>query len=126
MYCSKCGKEIEEGSKFCSGCGAAQEKTDNQQQPDYWSCEEAPVPYNTMCIVGIVLSGISLFFSFSGLAGIAGFILSRMGFRQISETGERGEELAIAGMVIGGITAVYGIVVLLVSMNVLSTIGSLF
>ena len=115
MYCSKCGKEIEEGSKFCSGCGAAQEKTDNQQQPDYWSCEEAPVPYNTMCIVGIVLSGISLFFSFSGL-----------GFRQISETGERGEELAIAGMVIGGITAVYGIVVLLVSMNVLSTIGSLF
>ena len=23
MFCSKCGKEIEDGAKFCPGCGAA-------------------------------------------------------------------------------------------------------
>lgn len=27
MYCSKCGKQIDEGSKFCPFCGAPQERS---------------------------------------------------------------------------------------------------
>jgi len=30
VFCQECGKEIDDGSKFCSGCGAIQNKTTQQ------------------------------------------------------------------------------------------------
>ena len=34
MFCSKCGKEIEEGAKFCSGCGTAIDTVTNATAPE--------------------------------------------------------------------------------------------
>ena len=33
MFCQKCGKEVNEGTKFCPGCGAAIEAAPPQGQP---------------------------------------------------------------------------------------------
>lgn len=41
MFCSKCGKQLDEGAKFCSGCGAL---ASGQQIPQVWSgCSQQPV-----------------------------------------------------------------------------------
>lgn len=129
MYCSNCGKEIRDGSAFCSECGAPQAGGDGRQERAVSSGPvetKADASYNTMCIIGAVVSGLSLFFSFFGLTGIGGIILSGIGLRQIGETGERGRELAIAGIVVGAITAVYGIIMLVVSWNMVSSLFSMF
>lgn len=131
MYCTKCGKEIADGSTFCSECGAAQAEDNNfheYPENDNWYGTNARAPYNTMCIIGAVVSGISLFLPF---CGIAGFILSRMGKKQVEETGERGRELALAGMIVGGITAgitAVGLVILLATLawGALASLGLLF
>ena len=117
MDCPRCGKEIEDGSTFCPACGAAQGNGDGR---------EGSAPYNTLCIIGVVLSGISLFFSFAGLAGIGGIILSQMGMRQAEAAGERGEELAMAGIVTGVIAAALGINALLVALHIMPDLFDLF
>ncbi len=117
MYCINCRKEIKDGSSFCSECGAAQSTVNPTETHPYKQQKRANVPYNTLCIIGIVLSAISLFWP---LIGIGGFILSRIGLKQVRESDERGRELAIAGMVVGAITFIYAIVVLNLFMLLLS------
>lgn len=118
MYCPKCGKELADDAVLCDNCGKI---LNGHGQPksaadDWQNGTRAAVSYNTMCIIGAVVSGISLF---APICGIGGFILSRMGKKQVAETGEKGKELALAGMVIGGITggiAVIYIVILLAAL----------
>lgn len=103
MYCPKCRKEMAEGAAYCDRCGA---QLNSYGQPESTTGggqngTRVAIPYNTMCVIGAVISGISLFVPF---CGIGGFILSRIGKKQIEETGERGKNLALAGMVIGGVT----------------------
>ena len=59
------------------------------------------VPYNTMCILGLVISCISLFLNFWGLVGIVGVIISIVGILQIQQKHENGKILAIIGIIIG-------------------------
>jgi len=59
--------------------------------------------YNTLAIVGFVLS----FF-----VSLAGVICCAIALSQISKRGERGRGLAVAGLVIGLISMVLGILVL--------------
>lgn len=125
MYCSNCGKEIADSAISCPECGT-QVKSADYQPYNAGSDRNgagANANYNTMCIIGAVVSGISLLVP---LCGIGGFILSRMGAKQVAESGERGKELALAGTVVGGITAVYTIIMLLISFGALLSIKSLF
>lgn len=117
MHCARCGREIADGSAFCPACGAAQRKTDRR---------EGNTPYNTMCIIGAALSGLSLFLSFAGLAGIGGVVLSQRGLKQAEAAGEKGKKLAMAGIVVGVITAVLGINALLVSVHIMPDLFDLF
>lgn len=58
-------------------------------------------PYNTMCILGMVISCISLFLNFWGIAGIDGVIISVVGIMQTQRKQENGKILAIIGIIIG-------------------------
>ncbi len=108
MFCSNCGKEIQEGSTFCSECGATQQGTtppsvSNVESYDNQTNQSAvqKAPYNTMCIIGLVISGISLFLDFWGLVGIAGTIVSVLGLISCKQKNENGRVLAIIGIIIG-------------------------
>lgn len=90
MFCINCGKEITDNSVFCPECGVAQKKINIKR-----------VPYNTMCILGIVVSCISLLLNPYGLVGIAGTVLSVLGLIECKKKNENGKALAICGILLG-------------------------
>ena len=116
MFCKKCGKEISDGSTFCSECGAAQQgttpppasNTGNYANPVNQAVVKK-APYNMMCIIGLVISGISLLLNFFGLVGIAGTIVSVIGLISCKQKNENGKILAIIGIIIGVYSILYGV-----------------
>lgn len=60
--------------------------------------------WNTLCIVGFILTFI---------IPVAGLILSIIAFNQIKRTGEKSRGLSIAGIIVGGISTVFSILVIL-------------
>lgn len=120
MFCSNCGKEIKDGATFCPECGAAQQGTTppptsnvgNYAAPTSQSTAQK-APYNMMCIVGLVISGISLLLNFWGLVGIAGTIVSVIGLNSCKQKNENGKALAIIGIVIGVFSILYGLIAIL-------------
>lgn len=60
MFCTNCGKEIQEGSAFCPKCGATQQvvtpphvlNAGSYANPTSPSTVQK-APYNTMCIIGL-------------------------------------------------------------------------
>ncbi len=63
--------------------------------------------YEPICIVGLVISIISIFVGFWGATGIIGVIVSAAGMANANEHKERGKELAGLGILIGACTALY-------------------
>ena len=110
MFCSNCGKEIKDGARFCPECGAAQQGT---TPPPKGQSKVQTAPYNMMCIVGLVISGISLLLNFWGLVGIAGTIVSVIGLISCKQKNENGKALAIIGIVIGVFSILYGLIAIL-------------
>ncbi|MGM9900026.1 MAG: zinc-ribbon domain-containing protein [Bacilli bacterium] len=112
MFCTNCGKEISENDTFCPNCGAKQLTAQYDYNPNgYVNKNVQPSvqkeSYNTMCIVGLVISCISLFINFWGLVGIAGTIVSAIGLSSCCKKRERGKTLAIIGIVIGVVSIIY-------------------
>lgn len=98
-YCAHCGAEMVDEAVICTKCGCA---VDRVKSP-YMKVADSD-KYNTLAIVGFVLSFIS---------SIIGLILSIIAYRQIKETGEKGNGLALAGIIISSIiTAIYAILLL--------------
>ena len=108
MYCSKCGKEIADNSTFCPECGAPQNSVGGTQVNS-----NPKGGYNSMCILGLVISGISLLLNFFGIVGIAGTIVSVIGMMNCKKSNEKGKGLAIAGIIIGVFSIFYGVISLL-------------
>lgn len=75
----------------------------------------AAQPTNGMAIASMVVSLVglvSLFcYGFGGLVGIVGAILGHVARRQIRERGDAGGGMALAGVIIGWITVVLGVVI---------------
>lgn len=120
MFCINCGKEIQDGSSFCSECGASQHGVTPppvSNAANYGNPTNPTVvqkaPYNTMCIIGLVISGISLLLNFWGLVGIAGTIVSTIGLTNCKQKNENGKALAIIGIVIGVYSIFYGVFAIL-------------
>ncbi|MEH3129809.1 MAG: DUF4190 domain-containing protein [Mycolicibacterium neoaurum] len=82
--------------------------------PGYPAPYGAPVPQNSMAVASLVCSGLAvpLFFLcfIMGIpATIAGIVLGIVALNQIKRTGQRGKELAISGIVLGGLVLAAGI-----------------
>ncbi len=127
MLCANCGKEIRDGATFCSECGAAQQGASTPPVSgggNYAGPASQPTaqqtPYNMMCILGLVISGISLLLNFWGLVRIAGTVVSVIGLNDCKQKNMRGKGLAIAGIAIGGFSIIYGLIGLLALGNILS------
>ena len=87
-YCARCGAELNNDAAICTKCGCA---VDGMRGS---SLNSTSNDYNTLAIVGFVLS----FFT-----TIVGLILSIIAYKQVKESGEKGKELAIAGIVISSV-----------------------
>lgn len=114
-FCTKCGKEIT--GSFCPNCGNPVNGTQGQAQPMY----QAPPPVspqklNIMALVGFILGCASIFLNFWGIVGIVSLVFSVVGLVQISNGNGKGKGFAIAGIVIGGFSVLYGFITLLLLM----------
>lgn len=78
---------------------------------------------NGLALAGFIVSLVGLVLFFFGwigaLIGLVGLILSIIGRRQIAARGERGRGLATAGIIIGAVAVVLGIVYTVVLLAVI-------
>ena len=115
MFCVNCGKELNSDSTFCPDCGAAQQQTAPPPVPAEINQAQSSVqkaPTNTLCIIGLVISGISLLLNFLGIVGIAGTIVSTLGLLDCKKKNENGSRLAIIGIGIGSASILWGLLTL--------------
>lgn len=129
MYCSHCGKQIDDGVSFCPECGAKvgapaeQPKNDTPRvyckncgrevSPDAALCPNCGAriepqnkkPVNALGIAGFVLSIISLWGGSVFVVPIVGLILSAIGVAQREKYSSSG--FATAGLVISIVTLVF-------------------
>ncbi len=98
MYCSNCGAQIDDQSKFCDLCGApvgiqepAQYVPANEPEADT-AVVDKKAPLSVYCIVGLILP-----FFFMGAIGLP---LSILGVVDCNKNGKRGKGLGIAGIVL--------------------------
>ena len=105
MYCKKCGKEIEDNVVFCPLCGTQQREDPKSRAKAASEKKEI----NIFCLVGLIISGLSLFLNFWGLTGTAGVVLSSVGYFDCSKKGEQGKVLAIVGIILGCFSIVYAL-----------------
>ena len=87
-YCTRCGAEIYDEASICTNCGCL---VNGKKGPLTSSSSDS---YNALAIVGFVLS----FFT-----TIVGLILSIIAYKQTKESGEKGKELALAGIIISSV-----------------------
>lgn len=93
MFCTNCGKEINDNAVICPNCGVPTANLKQQSAP-------APAPVsettNTLAIVGFVLS----FFT-----GLVGLIVSILGYNKSKEPemNGSGRGFAIAGIAISSV-----------------------
>ena len=104
MLCPKCGKEIEEESRFCKYCG---EKLVGEAVKE----EITKQPKTSGLAIASPILGILFFIPFAPLLAVVFGIIALI---KISKSkGElKGEGLAIAGVVLGGLMTLFSIFVL--------------
>ena len=94
-FCTHCGKPTEEGEEYCGFCGQCL----TQKGPEASPSNSVTVnKTNDLAIAGIIISIV--------LSAIIGIVLCIISLNQIKKTGEKGKEVAIAGIVIGVIKIV--------------------
>lgn len=100
MFCTNCGKEINDNAAICPYCGVVANKTALSNASNSNSNQS-----NTMAIVGFIFS---FFFALVGL------ICSIIGFKKAAELGGNGKGLALAGIIISSISIIITIIVFVV------------
>ena len=105
-FCRNCGREITEETNFCPYCGFSlvNNNTNNTEKT------------NSLALSGFIVGLCSLFINFWGAVGVVATVLSAVGLSQISSTDEKGKGMAIAGLIIGIFSILYGVFALVVFM----------
>jgi uncharacterized protein DUF4190 len=76
-------------------------------------------------VVSIVSVPLLLCYGFGGLLGVAGAIMGHVARRQVRDTGEQGNGMALAGIIVGWVTtglAIIGVVLLIVGFALIGSI----
>lgn len=94
MYCSNCGKQIDDRAIACPYCGVA---TANYTANNYNKINKT----NSVAIIGFI---------FSFFISIVGLICSAVGYSKANELDGKGKGLAIAGIIISIIAIILSIV----------------
>ena len=121
MFCQKCGKEISDDSTFCVFCGSrtnADSACGGSSFGYYANQVKREVNrYNIWSIAGFILAIVPVVIPlgiFSLITGISAIVISSISLKQIKNTGEKGNVLAILGIIFGAVFFLYGIFLALV------------
>lgn len=121
MFCQKCGKEISDDSTFCVFCGSrtnADSACGGSSFGYYANQVKKEVNrYNIWSIAGFILAVVPVVIPlgiFSLITGISAIVISSISLKQIKNTGEKGNVLAILGIIFGAVFFLYGIFLALV------------
>lgn len=121
MFCQKCGKEISDDSTFCVFCGSrtnADSACGGSSFGYYANQVKREVNrYNIWSIAGFILAIVPVVIPlgiFSLITGISAIVISSISLKQIKNTGEKGNVLAILGIIFGAVFSLYGIFLALV------------
>jgi len=108
MYCIQCGAQAPPGSTHCPSCGASLTLPVPYTAPPLPETSGLAVASMILGIVALLSSNILL------VPGILAFVLGYMARDQICQSGGalRGEELAVVGLVTGGVSTVMGALLL--------------
>ena len=119
MFCKKCGSEINDDAVICVKCGCS-----TKEEPPVPTAEQLAQKkkINVLCLVGFVLSLVSLLIALYGTVAIAGMVLSIIGLVQANRTGERLKGLGIAGIVVSAGSLIYTVYSLIVLASLLAVI----
>ena len=120
VFCNKCGRNVEDGMKFCDNCGNRlySENEETLDNTAYRTADTKPKT-NIMAIVGFILGCVSLLINFWGIIGIAALIFSIVGLTQIKNNGGGGKGLAAAGIILGAVGVIYGFVMIIAAGSLL-------
>jgi len=121
MFCSSCGAQTN-GASFCPNCGsptsAAGAQSSNSQVPPVQPAAQPQPTYGTPPVAGQPTNGLAIAALVTSLVccGPIGLILGLVSLNQINSSQGRqgGKGMAIAGIVLGGLSTV-AIVFLLLS-----------
>ena len=121
MFCQKCGKEISDDSTFCVFCGSRTNADSACGGPSFGyyanQVKREVNRYNIWSIAGFILAIVPVVIPlgiFSLITGISAIIISSISLKQIKNTGEQGNVLAILGIIFGAVFFLYGIFLALV------------
>ncbi len=121
MFCQKCGKEISDDSTFCVFCGSRTNADSACGGPSFGyyanQVKREVNRYNIWSIAGFILAVVPVVIPlgiFSLITGISAIIISSISLKQIKNTGEKGNVLAILGIIFGAVFSLYGIFLALV------------
>lgn len=121
MFCQKCGKEISDDSTFCVFCGSRTNADSACGGPSFGyyanQVKREVNRYNIWSIAGFILAVVPVVIPlgiFSLITGISAIIISSISLKQIKNTGEKGNVLAILGIIFGAVFFLYGIFLALV------------
>ena len=121
MFCQKCGKEISDDSTFCVFCGSRTNADSACGGPSFGyyanQVKREVNRYNIWSIAGFTLAVVPVVIPlgiFSLITGISAIIISSISLKQIKNTGEKGNVLAILGIIFGAVFFLYGIFLALV------------
>ena len=113
-YCPNCGKENTTNSNFCPNCGQQLAVIKQVANP---TVSNTAVPTeqktNSFALAGFITALISLVLNFWGIVGIVATVLSGVGLSQTRSGNEKGNGIAIAGLVIGIFSIIYGVLAIL-------------
>ena len=132
MFCQKCGKEISDDSTFCVFCGSRTNADSACGGPSFGyyanQVKREVNRYNIWSIAGFILAVVPVVIPlgiFSLITGISAIIISSISLKQIKNTGEKGNVLAILGIIFGAVFFLYGIFLALVFAGVVTVFTEL-
>ncbi len=116
-FCENCGAELKENSEVCLECGKYTSKKGNNGNGN---------DNNKLALSGFIVSMASLIINFAGIVGLVGAILSGIGLIQVSKGNGKGKGLAIAGLIVGIFSILYGIYSIINLADTLSELAIFF
>ena len=101
-YCKHCGKEIDDKAVVCIYCGCATNDTE-VSSGNVQHSKSSDNNSNMMSVVGLVISCVSLIVALFGTVAI----VSTIGLVKSKQKNGAGKGMAIAGIIVGGLSLIY-------------------